>query len=264
MKHAKICSFEAIKLTTRPSIFRCEKHWHWDPPPLSDYDLWYIVEGVGEMRLKGKSTVVTAGSCFLLRPGDKPFVTHDPLHPLVVFYVHFTLQKAIKNTLPVSLSLRESAFFTSLAFRCERAFRRGDELGKNQAILFLQAMLLHFCEEGMDSPSRITDERIQAIIHAIHLDPRKRWNIGELARQAHLSRSQFTRLFTKIAGMSPASFSIRTRLARAQHLLSETNLTISEIADALDYKDVFFFSKQYKKYMGHAPSKFRARRHPES
>ncbi|MEO8204658.1 MAG: AraC family transcriptional regulator [Chthoniobacterales bacterium] len=260
MKNAKICTFDAFTITTAPAIFRCEDVWHWKPAPLTDFDLWYVLEGKGEMELEDKVTAVSAGSCFLLRPGDSPFVTHDRLHPLVVFAVHFTLPKNAGTKVPQFLRIREIPFFTALAFRCERAFHRGDELGKIQAQLYLRTMLLFLCEEQMDAPSRVTDERIQAIIHAIRLDPRKRWSIAQLAGQAHLSRSQFTRLFTKVSGLAPASFLIRARLERAQRLISETSLTLNQIADSLDYRDVFFFSRQYKKYMGYAPSKLRQKK----
>jgi AraC-like DNA-binding protein len=42
-------------------------------------------------------------------------------------------------------------------------------------------------------------------------------------------------------------------------LLSQSALTISEVADRLGYRDVFFFSRQFKQHNGLSPRQFRAR-----
>jgi len=52
---------------------------------------------------------------------------------------------------------------------------------------------------------------------------------------------------------------LRLRLERAVTLLRESSQTISQISDALGYRDVGFFSRQFKQKMGFSPAMFRKR-----
>lgn len=58
-------------------------------------------------------------------------------------------------------------------------------------------------------------------------------------------------------GISVQSYMIRMRIERAEHLLQYAGMSVSEVADALGYRDVFFFSRQFKQYTGRAPSTLR-------
>jgi len=53
------------------------------------------------------------------------------------------------------------------------------------------------------------------------------------------------------------SYVIRARIERAQHLLLYAGMNVTEVADALGYRDIFFFSRQFKQYTGKSPSEIR-------
>jgi len=53
------------------------------------------------------------------------------------------------------------------------------------------------------------------------------------------------------------SYIIRMRIERAEHLLVHTGMNVTEVADALGYRDIFFFSRQFKQYTGKSPSEIR-------
>ena len=56
-----------------------------------------------------------------------------------------------------------------------------------------------------------------------------------------------------------------SRIERAQHLLMHTGMNVTEVADALGYRDIFFFSRQFKQYTGRARRKSaNASRPPDS
>ncbi len=94
---------------------------------------------------------------------------------------------------------------------------------------------------------------------AIGSDPGNHWSVANLAKMACLSRSQFTRRFISATGVSPVRYQIHARLNRARQMISESDMTLSQIADALRYPDVYFFSRQFKHYVGFPPSALRHR-----
>ncbi|MNP64606.1 HTH-type transcriptional activator Btr [compost metagenome] len=53
------------------------------------------------------------------------------------------------------------------------------------------------------------------------------------------------------------SYVIRARIERAQHLLLYAGMNVTEVADALGYRDIFFFSRQFKQHTGKSPSEIR-------
>lgn len=99
--------FETIRLTSLPRLYRCEPGWRWSPPPLPDYDLWYVLDGVGALTLESRIFSLTAGSSFLLPPGSRPNGAQDPARRLFVFAVHFELLDARGAPLPPSAGRRD-------------------------------------------------------------------------------------------------------------------------------------------------------------
>lgn len=257
--------FASIRLNVRPQFYRCEPGWKWAPPPLPDYDLWYVLDGNGFLTIERQRFDLAAGVCFLLGPGSRPNATQNPARRLLVFAVHFDLLDADREPLPPSRVMlpplgavvRDAASFSALAHGCEAHARRSDVLGTRRSRLYLEQMLLQLWDEALHPAASPADAQIQQIVRAIHKEPGARWCVDDLARAACLSRSQFTRRFRAVAGMSPAHLVIQTRLERARQLIQETDMTLGQIAHALGYSDTAFFSRQYKRFLGHPPSALR-------
>lgn len=256
-----------VRLNTKPTYWHCERGWEWRARPLPDHLLWYVMDGIGLMRLDGQAWELSAGSCFVFTPGAQPHGTQDPDRRLVVFGMHFDVVDAHGQPLNATVGIfpvhghmvRDTPFFATLAQRCDASFRRGDALGALQSRLLLQAMLLHLWEEILHPAPSTVDVALDEIIRAIQMEPGKRWTVDELAQRAYLSRAQFARRFRAVTGLSPARFIVQARLERARQLIQETSMPLGQIARVLGYEDVYFFSRQYKHYAGHAPSVLRRR-----
>lgn len=208
------------------------------------------------MLLGRKTFELQSGSCFLLPRGCSPKASQDPEQRLVVFAVHFN--RLAKMPMPgLHTKLHEVAFFAELARHCESAYRRKEAMGKMQSELYLRQMLLLLYEEQSRPAPSHADLKIRELIRDVQTDPGRRWTVGALARKASLSRSQFTRRFTAVAHISPTRFLVRTRIERAQRLIEETGMTLNEIAEALNYRDVYFFSRQFRQITGKTPGSHR-------
>jgi AraC-like DNA-binding protein len=256
-----------VRLNTRPTYWHCERGWEWRARPLADHLLWFVMDGIGLMRLGGRAWDLRPGSSFVFWPGAQPHGTQDPDRRLVVFGMHFDMLDAAGRRLAETAALlpppghlvRDGVFFATLAQRCDASFRRGDELGALQSRLYLQAMVLHLREEALHPAPSAVDLALDEIVRSIQRDPGRRWSVDELARRAHLSRAQFARRFRTATGLAPARFMIRARIERARQLIQETDMSLGQIALALGYDDVAFFSRQYRRHAGGPPSALRRR-----
>jgi len=243
-----------VTFNSPPTYWRCEPGWFWASRPLGDHLLWCVLDGVGELSLGDRHAPLGPGSCAVFRPGDAPTARHDPRRRLLVFGMHFDVGTATDVPPRGPVRIRELTLLGALARQCDRSFRRGGPLGARQSLLCLEQLLCLLHEEATVAALGPVDAELDRIAEEMRQDPGRRWTVGDLARRTALSRAQFTRRFIAYAGLTPARYVINVRLARAHELLTETRMSVTQVAAALGYADVAYFSRQYKRHTGRPPS----------
>lgn len=82
-------------------------------------------------------------------------------------------------------------------------------------------------------------------------------NYEALARRMGMALSTLRRKFRLATGGTLHELLLNRRLSDARQLLLETDLPIKDIAAQLGYKDVYFFTRQFKASIGQPPRRFR-------
>ena len=80
---------------------------------------------------------------------------------------------------------------------------------------------------------------------------------NDIAFEVNLSAKYLYKLFKKYKDTSPSGYLNSYRISRAQVLLRETSMSISEISDAVGYNDPSYFVRVFKKHCTITPAKFR-------
>jgi AraC-like DNA-binding protein len=88
--------------------------------------------------------------------------------------------------------------------------------------------------------------------------PLRRIDVNELAAEGVVSRAHLTRLFQAEFGLSPATALTRLRCARAETLLSRTDLTADVIAQHCGFADLSHFTHRFTALHGIPPGRYRA------
>lgn len=83
----------------------------------------------------------------------------------------------------------------------------------------------------------------------------------QVARQVGLNYDNFRKQFTLRAGASPGQFQKRKRIDRACAAIYQGSHGFKELAEELEFCDVFHFSKAFKQVTGLTPSEFRKKAH---
>jgi AraC family transcriptional regulator of arabinose operon len=252
LTHPDLGPSSALRLRTPPTYWRCERTWSWNPRPLTDHLLWCVLDGVGTLELDSRRCDLEPGVSVVFTPGDTPVARHDPSRRLLVFGVHFLADGPVSPPGRWAL-VRDLGLLESLARRSDIAHRRGDPFGRRQTVLCLTQILFLIWEDAAHPPAGPVDAALDDISSAIRQDPSRRWTVTELAARASLSRAQFTRRFTAHTGMPPGRYLVHARITRATELLVETTMSVTQVAAALGYSDVAYFSRQYKWITGRTP-----------
>lgn len=84
-------------------------------------------------------------------------------------------------------------------------------------------------------------------------------DIDFIARKMNISKNHLALKFKKHTGKTINSYITYKRMERAKQLLKEGELYIYEIASQVGYKDVAYFSRLFKKFVGCLPTEFKER-----
>ena len=77
-----------------------------------------------------------------------------------------------------------------------------------------------------------------------------------LADRCGISEAYLKKLFIKKFGMSPIKYIIRLKINHACDLLRSKRYSVTQVAEICGYDNVYFFSRQFKEYVGTSPSVF--------
>lgn len=113
------------------------------------------------------------------------------------------------------------------------------------------------CQMARDTNRQELDrdkQRLQAALSYLESNYTSDFPVNDLARMCALSQSAFRRLFINCTGMTPVDYRNRLRVQKAAGLLMSGQYTVSEAAAQAGIRDIKYFSKLFKRYMGMSPS----------
>ncbi len=115
----------------------------------------------------------------------------------------------------------------------------------------LSAMSMRISRQGMApwQVKRVTAHIRENLERTIGLD--------ELAELVSLSRSHFCTAFRRATGTTPHGWLTMRRMERAQELLHDPTLEVTEIALLVGYQTNSAFSASFRRHVGCSPSQFR-------
>jgi AraC-like DNA-binding protein len=103
--------------------------------------------------------------------------------------------------------------------------------------------------------------RAKDFVDARYADP---ITVEDLASAAGLSRSHFTRMFTRTFGESPRAYLKSRRLERAAALLRYTDRSVADICVMVGLQGVGTFTTSFARVYGMSPTAYRASMPPAS
>ena len=143
--------------------------------------------------------------------------------------------------------------------------RRENDARVNHLFELREEARHQFAESANISPDKIainTEEEklVSQMLKAIeaHID-NEQYNADLLARDVAMSRASLYKKLQNMLGITPTDFIRKVRLKRAAQLLTESQLSINEIATHVGFATARNFSSSFKKIFGVTPSEYRNR-----
>lgn len=135
-----------------------------------------------------------------------------------------------------------------------QAMHNTAELNKLKLFNRAESFLVQFLESGQNiADTRFAHKFMQMISQPGGLQ----LSLAEMCRQVHLSKTHFERLVRKEFGCGAAEYCNRVKVMKACSLLQDTDLSISEISQILNFNNPAHFSSFFKLRMQLSPKAYR-------
>ena len=99
---------------------------------------------------------------------------------------------------------------------------------------------------------------LRSILAYIDRNYMRRLTLDDVAQHVFLNKTYVSQLFGKHLGISFVSYLEGVRIQKAQELLRDTDLSVTEVAAATGYASQSYFTKVFKKRVGVTPLQYRA------
>ena len=117
--------------------------------------------------------------------------------------------------------------------------------------LVYRAALLHRRQQEMVQPA------VERFVEMMRQEGFMCRPLPEIAELLRMPYETFRKSVRDALGMSPGHFRSKCRMEHAKSLLTDSDLTLEQIAVRVGYSDAFAFSKQFKHQTGISPSRWR-------
>ena len=118
------------------------------------------------------------------------------------------------------------------------------------------AMLLDLISKPLNTNKQI-DKRV--LLAKTFLDDHVATNVSlaQIAIASHLSVRQLSQLFKDQLGVTPLNYLREQRMKQALTLLTQSDFSITAIAESVGYQNLSAFSDRFNKHFGRSPSIYR-------
>ena len=246
------------------------------------YQLIYCQKGSGTISIDGEVYTAIPGHLYLVPPMKEHEI--QPPDALRLAEVKFVvrrddLDECLKK-LPVMMPIDES---TSLRLTMKDVIREGLEdniysyEATNAALYLFLIRLIR--KAGIDAPHKPwrsfyfdtprrrtpgedgeRDADFAMLLDYIEHNLSDHITLDSLAARVHFDKSYLTARFKDSLGASPMRYVNHLRMERAKTLLSTTDDSITQIAKAVGFSSIHYFSRFFKEKEGVTPIEYREQR----
>ncbi len=231
--------------------------------------LHYILEGKGEVFIGDTRFELGAGEGFVLPSGVQ--ICYYPKKEDPWRYVWFGVDGEFSRLLgeagfsDTAAIFRPSDTEETAKLLADMILRvRGDSLSD---YLYAKSVFLRLLsdltveldvrERDLPPPHRAVIGEIMSLIEQNYASPSL--SVDMLCRIVHISHSYLCKIFLRETGFTMRQVITNKRLAEAKKRLSD-GMGIRETAEAVGYRDIIHFSKEFRKYTGMPPGAYRAQK----
>jgi AraC-like DNA-binding protein len=228
------------------------------------------LSGCGWVRLlNGDRYSVQADEAFLIPPDAPHAYGSDDTLPWTIMWAHFrggdsvhfqNLLKIVPSGSPLihlPAGTASRLEFSTIYETLESGYTLANLLSSAAKLRFVLSEFNRLRLPGHPQ-AHPAEQGVRQSIEWMQRNLHREASLDELAREAGISVSHFSAIFKRRTGFAPINYFLRLKISNACRLLDTTSMEIKEVASAAGFEDPFYFSRFFKKIMGHSPRSYRS------
>ena len=225
----------------------------------NSYIIHYVTRGRGYYN----GNPVETGQGFLITPGHIEEYHADPKDPWELLWVVSEDETMRDIFASFRADPRTGIFFydyvSAVRHTGDTMLLRPDRVGNSAELLELFLGIYKHQEDSVTRQVGHPRERsyVEFALEYIHMNYQSPVTVGELTELLGISQPYLFRIFKAATGRSPKQYLSEYRLLQSKKLLTDTQLSVTEVAASVGYSDVLAFSKFFRARQGISPQHYR-------
>lgn len=251
---------------------RCDPAHSFGPAARNHYLFHYVISGTGKLianNSKGQAReyLIHSGQGFMIFPRQINTYIADEKLPWEYVWVEFDGMRAREVVETAGLSPDQPVYHASYKDLRENMKDEMLYMAKHggaspfhligHLYLFIDYLSRSSASTQLSSNGKVRDFYIKEALNFIEQNFQNDISIEQIATFCGLNRTYFGRIFKDTVGKSPQRFLLNYRMTKAAELLKLTELSVSDIGNAVGYPNQLHFSRAFKNIYGVSPREWR-------
>ena len=243
------------------------------------WELCYVKEGEIALECDGEKHLISKRQLFLIPPNT--YHSYAPRgERCLAFVICFeSLSDVLSSISSVLFDLGDDHVYIleKIIYESEHTFKMNENDllevlsspnfgGKQAIILLLEYLLICLTRQlSFDEDSKLVllrdkhfySDFVKLIIAFLRENVRAKLTLNDICDKMNCSRSFACRVFKEQTGDTLFSYFNKLKIEEAKNMLSETDMSISDISYSLGFDELKYFDYLFKKYVGDTPNSYR-------
>ena len=240
--------------------------WHSVPHTHNHMELFFIVGGKGQFLIEDQLHPVDVNHLVIINPN----VTHtevslnaQPLEYIVLGIEGIELAASDTSHRQFSIldryeSVEISGCLRNILREMEQKNTGYEDVCQAyMEILIIRLMRTTALAVPAEPQTVSVNRQCAAVRRYIDLHFKEPLTLEQLAEEGHMNKFYLSHAFKREYGISPINYMISKRIEESKYLLTETDLSMSQIAQLLGFSSLSYFSQVFHRTQGISPKEYR-------
>ena len=240
--------------------------WNSIPHAHTYTELFYIVGGDGQFQINDMIFPVQPNQLVVVNPNILHTEVSYEAHPLE--YIVLGIE-GLELTTPDDEDSRHCIYSfpeQNAVLNCMRSILQEMQDRKQEyetiCLAYMDIITVQLMRNASVSVSQTqarfpANRQCAAVRHYIDQHYKENINLDMLAERVNINKYYMSHAFKREYGVSPINYLIFCRIREGKRLLSETDLSLSQIATVLGFSSSSYFSQSFRNSEGMSPSEYR-------
>jgi len=240
--------------------------WHSVPHTHKHMEIFYVIGGKGQFLICGEHYPVSANNLVIINP-DVPHtelsINSQPLEYIVLGIEGIELATVGKSDAQFNiLDHFESVDISGCLRNILRETEQKNPGYKDVCQAYMEILIIRLMRStslaATAEPQAVSGNRqCAAARRYIELHFKEALTLDQIAEEVHVNKYYLSHTFKQEYGISPINYMIRLRIDESKYLLSETDLSLSQIAQLLGFSSLSYFSQVFRRTQATSPLEYR-------